>query len=70
MTLTRYDSPRLPPDPIGDALADCYTFLLRKLDAKSGAKTPPTPVQASQGVKGSIRRETVAGSAEPLAVAD
>ena len=24
----------LPPDPIGDALADCYTFLLRKVEAK------------------------------------
>ena len=26
-----------PPDPIGDALADCYSFLLRRMREKSSA---------------------------------
>jgi hypothetical protein len=31
------DNQTLPPDPVGDALADCYTFLLRRMREKSAA---------------------------------
>lgn len=36
MKLRTRINPPLPPDPVGDALADCYMFLLRRLAEKPG----------------------------------
>ncbi len=36
MKLQTRINPPLPPDPVGDTLADCYIFLLRRLAEKVG----------------------------------
>jgi hypothetical protein len=45
---------KLPPDPIGDALADVYSFLLKKIaerephEGVSNKDTLPAPVEADR----------------------
>jgi len=45
------DLPTFPPDPIGDALADCYMFLLRKLNEKSASCNSLIQLESGQHSK-------------------
>jgi hypothetical protein len=44
-------APALPLDPVGDALADCYLFLLRKLKERRQAGTSPEVHKSEAGAQ-------------------
>ena len=51
----------LDPDPLGDALADCYAFLLRRLAEKN---TTPASVPTSPVAGEAIERQLTKADAD------